>query len=381
MRSFILVLCLSLSAGICFGQRYKFTINAETPEGALLQQIGQEEDTAKKLSLLEQFAGQYGKHDSIAWVLFQMHQNYAKTQQWEKAIEAGEKVLAIDGTDHEVAFGNLKAAEALKDIELIRKWAVQSSDVARKVIQSPEPKDEEEKEQWKQAVERAKGMDTYSEYALFTAATGVLNQPKQLALLVETLEARNPKSQYLGQIYPPYIYALQQSGEKDKAIASAEKAIQNGHKNEDLLILVAGSYVERKSPDKVILYASQVVEGLQSKPKPENLSDADWEKKRNALLGGAHFMMGVTYSGQNKFADADKSLRAALPLIAADQQTQAEALFHLGLVNYKLGQAQKNKGRMKDALTFTQQCAAIKSRFQAQARKNLAVIQADALSR
>jgi hypothetical protein len=124
-----------------------------------------------------------------------------------------------------------------------------------------------------------------------------------------------------------------------------------------------------------------VVEGLQSKPKPENLSDADLEKKRNALLGGAHFMMGVTYSGQNKFADADKSLRTALPLIAADQQTQAEALFHLGLVNYKLGQAQKNKGRMKDALTFTQQCAAIKSRFQAQARKNLAVIQADPLSR
>jgi tetratricopeptide (TPR) repeat protein len=310
-----------------------------------------------------------------------MHQNYAKTEQWAKAIDAGEKVLGIDGTDHEVAFGNLKAAEALKGLELIRKWAVRSSDVSRKVIESAAPADEEEKEQWKQAVERAKGMDTYSEYALFTAAAGILNQPKELTLLVETLEARNPKSQYLGQIYAPYVYALQQSGEKDKAIASAENAIQNGHSNEDLLILVAGSYIEKKSPEKVLEYASQVVQNLESKPKPENIGDADWEKKKNALLGGAHFMMGVTYSGQNKLAEADKSLRAALPLIAADQQTQAEALFHLGLVNYKLSRAQKNKARMKDALTFTQQCAAIKGRFQAQANKNLAVIKSDPLSR
>ena len=381
MRSLILVLCLSLSAGISFGQRYKFTINAETPEGALLQQIGQEEDPAKKLGLLEQFAGQYGKHESIAWVYFQMHQNYTKTQQWTKAIEAGEKVLSIDGTDHEVAFGNLKAAEALKDLELIRKWAVQSSDVSRKVMESAAPEDEEEKEQWKQSIERAKGMDTYSEYALFTAAAGAVNQPKQLALMVETLEALNPKSQYLSQIYAPYVYSLQQSGEKDKAITSAETAIGNGHNNEDLLILVAGSYIEKKNPEKVLQYASQVVQSLESKPKPENISDADWDKKKSALLGGAHFMMGVTYSGQNKLAEADKSLRSALPLISGDQQTQAEALFHLGLVNYKLSRAQKNKGRMKDALTFTQQCAAIKSRFQAQARKNLAVIKSDPLSR
>jgi TolA-binding protein len=48
---------------------------------------------------------------------------------------------------------------------------------------------------------------------------------------------------------------------------------------------------------------------------------------------------------------------------------KAEALFYLGQANYKLEKAQ-------DAANFFRDCAAIKSRFQATAAKNLAAVKA-----
>ncbi|HBY61875.1 MAG TPA: hypothetical protein DEH78_18810, partial [Solibacterales bacterium] len=56
---------------------------------------------------------------------------------------------------------------------------------------------------------------------------------------------------------------------------------------------------------------------------------------------------------------------------------KAAALFNLGLANFRMGEAAKGEAqsqRILDALRFNQQCAAIKSPFQAQAAKNVAAI-------
>ena len=52
-----LVLIFIAFAVAVFGQRHKIEeVNAEKPEGKLLQQIMQENDAAKKTALLDQFA-------------------------------------------------------------------------------------------------------------------------------------------------------------------------------------------------------------------------------------------------------------------------------------------------------------------------------------
>ena len=59
-----LVLIIVACAAAAFGQRHKIEeVNAEKPEGKLLQQIMQENDAAKKTALLDQFAGEFPKHD------------------------------------------------------------------------------------------------------------------------------------------------------------------------------------------------------------------------------------------------------------------------------------------------------------------------------
>ena len=52
----------------------------------------------------------------------------------------------------------------------------------------------------------------------------------------------------------------------------------------------------------------------------------------------------------------------------------ASALLHLGFANYQMGKGMSRQ-QMTDALRYFQQCAAIKSQYQALAQKNVAVIQ------
>src|SRR5687767_14738212 len=97
MRFTILLLTLVALAGTASAQRHKLTsINAETPEGKLLQSIATETDAAKKLALMEQFAAEHPKHEATGWVLSQMQVGYTKGGNHDKAIAAGEKLLALD---------------------------------------------------------------------------------------------------------------------------------------------------------------------------------------------------------------------------------------------------------------------------------------------
>src|SRR5947209_20584740 len=104
----ILLLALLLAAG-ALAQRHKVNINTETPEGQLLQQIGQESDDAKKLALLEKFTQDYSKSENLAWVYGEMQPLYVKANQPEKAVNIGDKLIALDPDDLETSLDTLKA--------------------------------------------------------------------------------------------------------------------------------------------------------------------------------------------------------------------------------------------------------------------------------
>jgi tetratricopeptide (TPR) repeat protein len=166
--------------------------------------------------------------------------------------------------------------------------------------------------------------------------------------------------------------AYVQLGDRPKALAFAEKTLAAKQDNEDMLAFVANEYVEKKrDPDKVIAYSARVVELMSTKPKPDGVNDADWARKQKTLTGLAHFMGGSTLFDQKKLPQADKELRAALPLVEGNDQLKAATLFYAGLTNYQM----KN---IPDALKFNQQCAAIKSPFQAKAAENVRVMRSQA---
>jgi len=375
MRNLTLMVAWLLASTLATAQRSKLTINAETPEGQLLQQIGQESDESKKLALLEQFAAKFPKHEGLAWVYGQMVSAYAKASQFDKAIDAGDKLLAIDAEDLEIAHETLKAAEAKKDPDAVVKWAAKTSELARKVAQSPKPKEEDEAEDWKRKVDFAKQLDVYTEYSVYALALQTTDPRKKVAL-ADALEQRNPQSQYLPQLGMPRFIAYLQAGENQKAVALAEKILEKDQSSEEMLLAVAESYMtQNKEPDKVFAYCAKVLELVKSKPKPEGVSEADWEKRKTQLSGRADWMTGVTYATQSKWTQADQALRAALPAIKGDQRMAAAALFYLGLANFRLGE-KGDDNRIIEALRFNEQCAAIAGPFQGPARTNIKAIRA-----
>lgn len=363
LRAFAVI---TLVAAAASAQRQKVTINAETPEGALLQQFGQEQDEAKKIAIAEQFLEKFPKHEGAPWLMGLLQPLYLKTNQFDKAIAIGEKLLAADPDDAEIAHNTLKAAEGKKDPDLIVLWSNRTSAVARKVAAKPKPQNEDEIESWKYAVDYAKQLDTYTEYALYRALLETPDPQKKIAL-AEALEQRNPASQYLSQMAGPLFVAYQQTGNKDRALAVAERTLEKEQTNEDMLLAVADNCLQKKEYDRAIGYSETLVKLMTSKAKPEGVTDADWEKKKTLTVGVGNWIAGMSYMAKKQYAQADKALRAAIPLVKENDQMLAAALFNAGLANHSLK-------RMADAANFFEQCAKIKSPFQAQAQQNVRAI-------
>jgi tetratricopeptide (TPR) repeat protein len=372
MRLGIVIVTALVLACAANGQRHKLAaINAETPEGKALQAIGTESDTAKKLALMEQFVTEFGKHEAAGWVLSQMQVTYAKSGNHDKAIETGEKLVALDPMDIEAAYANLKSAEAKKDSEAVVKWSGVTAEIAKKVPSVPKREDQSD-EEYKHSLDFASQVVKYTEYSIYASALQE-SDPAKVMKLAEALEQRNAESEYVLQIMPKYAMAARQANALPNAMAFGERAYARNQFNEDLLLLMTDQAMQQKNADKVATYSGKLIEVMSTKPKPEGVADADWEKKKNTTLGLAHWMAGITSAGQRSWGQADKSLRAALPYVKDNEQLLAPALFHLGLANYNMGRG-KSRQQMQDALAFMKQCAAMKSQYQGQAQKNVNVI-------
>jgi tetratricopeptide (TPR) repeat protein len=368
MKKLIGPLVLMAAAATGWAQCHKLEIGNSTKGGGLLRQIDEEQDSAKKLSMLDQFAGQYPQHEDLGWVYEQMLDAYTKAGNAAKAFETGEKLAAIPPECVENALATLKAVEMKKDPAAVLKWSAKTSELARKAAAAPQPAEADEVESWKAHVDYAKQVDTYTEYSLYAMALQMTDAQQQITLL-EALQQRNAKSEYLAKSIDTLFLAYQKTGANDKALALAQQAAAIGQPSEDMLLILADDSLKKKDAGKVHAYTGKIIEIVNSKAKPDGVAGADWTKRKNTILGLAYYMSGKQNYNDAKFAPADKDLRAALPLVESNVNIHTEVLYLLGYANYKLE-------KIQDAANFYKQCAAVKGPFQALATKNLAAIRA-----
>jgi tetratricopeptide (TPR) repeat protein len=363
--SLLLVLMLTVVYTV---RAQKLTVESDTYEGQLLQQVDAEQSDAKKQELLERFAKSFPNHEAMPWVLTQIQSYQVAQKNWERVLTVGTQILSLDATEVAAAHNCLRAAEALGDLKLIRLWSDQTSKLARDVQHLPKPDDPTEVDDWKQKSEYAVQVDQYAEYALYAAALKQ-RDAKAKSQLIEQLESRNPASEYLALLRTSQSQALLQV-DMDKAVAAADSDFIKGIYNDGLLLTAATHYMNKRiHPDRVIAYSNKVIELVTSRRKPDDLTDAEWEKKKCSMLSLAHWMAGLLYSTQGQYGHADRHLRAALPMLN-NPEMLAGALYHLGHANYQLAEAGE-RIRIHDAVRFTAQCAGINSLVQQQAAQNL----------
>ena len=369
MRSVVLaaVLAVIMPWSFVFSQKTQ-AFDPNTPDGKMVDSIQKESDPAQKQTLLQEFVKTYPTSNQAGWAWGQLQASYMQGQQYDKAIEAGEKSLAADPDNTEVAYNNLKASEAKNDADGVMKWSAETSKAARKEVAGfKEGVDD------KARLDYAKQVDTYTEYSVY-AMSAKTTEPAKIVTLIESLQQRAPESPYLSKAYGRYLTALQQTGQKEKAATAAEQQLQRDPNNEDVLAFAASDSLQKNDQKKTLAYATKLAEVMQSKPKPEDVADADWAKKKQTMLGLAYWMEGVSYNGQHQYAQADKSLRSALPLVQENKQLLPIVLFHLGVADFEIGKSSRSRAMMQDALKYSQQSAALPSPMQTQAANNVAAI-------
>jgi hypothetical protein len=247
-------------------------------------------------------------------------------------------VLADDLDD---ALAALKAAEPSKDVAKIKQLAAAAHETAMKWETATPPSDAD-KESVEARARYAKEVDTYSEYSLYALA---MQDSKDAPDLTATLEKQNPKSKYLEM--------------------------------PDLLSILADNALGRKQTDRALSYANRVIAAA-GKPAPSGIEAAEWERSKATALGRGYWTAGVILAEQQKFKDADRDLRAALPLIKGNNAMLGPALFYLGVANYNLGNMTLSKAKMLEAAKFSEQSAAIAGPYQDQAYKNSSAMKARA---
>jgi tetratricopeptide (TPR) repeat protein len=343
---FVAVILLALPA---LAQKQRFTINANTPEGQMLQIIGEETDDAKKLVLMEGFMAKYPKHEGASWVCGQMEAVYLGRKDYDKALDAAEKGFSADPEDLDVAYSGLKAAEGKEDTEAVKIWASRTTQIARKTTGSGKaPADDEEKAM----MEHARDVATYSEYTLYSQAVRA-KDPKVTADLGEALEKSNPKSTYMWQAAPYYLRALGAV----KGCAAADRLAAADSKNAEALLFSADCNWRANHPDRMVALGTRALEALGTRQKVEGLSDAG---KSTA----ANFYIGVGYGMQQRYGPCEKALRIALPAVKGDATMGPYATYFLGVSVYYLGKPLGDKSRMREGMQFLEQSAAVKSAVQ-----------------
>jgi tetratricopeptide (TPR) repeat protein len=370
---FFLALAPLLTLHAAEGAKRRFAGDAPTTEGALLRYLAIEVNPKTKIVLMEDFVAHYPAHISTTWVLSELQDSYARAGNREKAIAAGEKILVADPNDIAIAHRNLELAEAAKDPESVRKWAIVASDIARRLMSSPKPAGAEEVVLWQSSIDFSKQVEATCEYTLYTLAAQA-QTPEQRIALMDLLATRSPQSPYNAVLRSQLFVAWQQAGNHARALQMAEADYRSGVNNDDMLLYAATKAYEKSDTAKVAAYAKRLVETLPTKPTPNGMSEAEWTRNKQVKLGIARWMLGVIASKEQRWPDADLHLRAALPFVGQNKDIHAETLYHLGLANFKLGEAKSDTRRLADAVRFNQLCGAIPGTFQIQAKQNAASI-------
>src|SRR5579863_7691667 len=112
----LLLLALPCVFPVLAQERQNFVFNPSTPEGQILQALGQETDDAHKVSLGQDFLAKYPKHEAAGWVAAQLESGLLGQKEYDKVLEVAETAYA-NTPDMDGAYFALKAAAAKGDVE------------------------------------------------------------------------------------------------------------------------------------------------------------------------------------------------------------------------------------------------------------------------
>jgi hypothetical protein len=354
-----------------------FSVVANTSEDQLMLAVNGADKPEEQIAALEKFAQEHADSKFMPCVYEYLTSTNLKLSNFDKAIEYGEKDLAANYVDLNLAISLLKAyIGAGKANDAAFDLIAKSPDLIKKEMTPSKPgnvSDADWQKMQEDAAASAKDDRAFMEYAFFQLLPRVADANKRVQYLDGFAQAY-PDTTNAGQLNFQYFVAYAMLNNMAKADGYGEKAATADPPNIVALNLVADSYATRQiNLDKAATYAKKAQDLASSMKKPEGESDEQFKTEQNNALGLAHLTLGYVAfqhaSKTKKVGPAIQDLNAAVDLLKANPEFQGKALFLLG--NAYEFEYPPNHRQAIEALT---KASALQSTFAAPSRDLLAKV-------
>jgi tetratricopeptide (TPR) repeat protein len=345
MRSKVLASLIALpmsSVGLLRSQTPcpNIPVVVDSPEDKLMLDYNGADTPQEQVTALNKFAQEHQDSRFIPCVNEYLTVAYLKLNNNDKAIESGEKDVAINYSDLFLVTNLLKAYIAAgKPTDAAFSLIAKAPDLIKAELSPARPSTASDADWQKiqsEAESAIKDERAFMDYAFFQLLSPVTDPTKRVQFLDAFVKAYPDRAASEGVNYQ-YFMAYQMSGNMEKSDEYGEKAVASDPNNTTTLAALAFSYATRNvNLDKAETYAQKVVQVVPTATKPQGLSDDQFKAMQNADLGLAHFALGIveyskaTKNKSRRIGPAVEDLKTAGDLLSANPALQGGALYYLG---------------------------------------------------
>jgi tetratricopeptide (TPR) repeat protein len=331
-------------------------------------------DPAAKLVLIDKFSSTLGQGD-MAILADDLYVNYYIAQKnYEKAFEYGDRLFALDPDNFSNAVNMVRAANEKGDTDKLMAYGEKVPGILQRFKASPAPSGIEA-DTWERqkaaTLESNKENITYIEQAVFLGVYRTTNPAKRAALLTHFAELF-PASPFANQALGVAATSYQQAQNVPKMLEVANGLLAKDPNNIGMLLLLSDYYSEKgEQLDKAEASAKKAIALLGTAPKPEGVTDEQWQRQVSLEKGLALSSLGQVSIQKKDNAQAAENFKAAAPLLKTDEGSYGRNQYRLGFALLNL----KRNAEAKDAFA---QSASVNSAYKTLAQAKLKTFDAAA---
>lgn len=357
-----------------------FVYVANTPEDELMLVVNGSENPQQQLAALDKFAQTYADSKFMPCVDEYYTIVYLKMNNYDKAIEYGEKGLSANYQDMMLILnvlkgyvGSGKVSDAAFDFILKAPDQIKAE---ANPLRPASVTDAEWQKSLQENADQAKAERAYVTYAFYQLVPRLSDPNKQIEALDKFVKAfPETETTNAATLDLDYFNAYLMASKLDKVFEYGEKVIVADPNNFLVPNRLAYLYavISRTNLDKAGDYARKALALAQAAKKPEGVPEDAFKKEMASQLGMAHITLGyIAFQNGSKtrrLAPAIGEFKTAIDLLQADPALEGEALYFLGYA-YEAQYPANHRGAI-DALSKS---ASLPSRFQHDATELLAKV-------
>jgi tetratricopeptide (TPR) repeat protein len=325
-------------------------------------------DPSQKLALIDDFSKAHPDGD-FQIVADQQYVNYyLNAKQYDKAMEYGDKLFALDPNNYLNAVNMVRAASEKGDGDKLFLYGEKANAILQRYKSSPAPEGVSADQWTREKSEKLDSLKDDQEYvrqALYSGAYSAKDPTKKADYFLRYAKMY-PDTPEAEQALTMAASAYQQAQNRPKMLEVANSALAKDPNDINILLLLADDYSEKGDQlDKAETYAKKAGTLVDSAKKPDNMTDDQWKQQVSIQKGLSLSALGQINLQKKQEAQAVDNLSKAAPLLKSNAVLYARN-------EYRLGFAYLNLKKNADATKAFKEAASVDSPYKVPSQQKLA---------